>query len=265
MIKIGGFDADVHAEPRLLLLTVFSTRMKKIVKVMRFAVLKRAVSLFFLLILRFNVFGQEIITADRYMEMVSERYGGIRDYEANLAIRSGNSDMTGSVSHLTPSFLRIDFLRPADQVIVYNGEVLSIYLPEYRAVLNQAINQSRRSSAAGASLASAQGLTLLRRNYVPSFVTDPTPVPLDGSSREMVVKIRLTRRSVSEGFREIILNVNNETKLIRRLEGRTIAEGEVRFDLTNIRVNQGIPEQRFIYDSPASANVYNNFLFRDSD
>jgi outer membrane lipoprotein-sorting protein len=175
--------------------------------------------------------------------------------------------MIGHVSHLAPSFLRIDFTRPAEQVIVFNGELLSVYLPEYRAVLNQNITQSRRpaSGATGASLASAQGLTLLRRNYVPSFVTGPEPSPLDSNSSERVVKLRLTRRSISEGFREIILHINPETKLIRRIEGRTIADGLVQFDFTNVKINQGIPEQRFIYDSPASANVYNNFLFRDTD
>lgn len=213
----------------------------------------------------FPIHSQEIITADRYLEMVSERYGGIRDYEANILIHSGNSRMTGTVSHLFPSFLRIDFTEPANQVIVFNGELLTVYLPEYRAVLNQSITQSRRSASSGASLASAQGLILLRRNYVSSFVTGPDPVPIEASAQEKVVKLRLARRSVSEGFREIILNINPETKLIRRIEGRTIAEGQVQFDFSNIRINQGIPEQRFIYDSPASANVYNNFLFREAD
>jgi outer membrane lipoprotein-sorting protein len=105
----------------------------------------------------------------------------------------------------------------------------------------------------------------MRRGYVPAFVTGPAPTPLEDRSREMVVKLRLTRRLGSEGFREIILSINPETRLIRRMEGRTIAETQVRFDFTNIRTNLGIPEQRFIYDSPASANLYNNFLFRESD
>jgi outer membrane lipoprotein-sorting protein len=227
---------------------------------------KRRISLFFLLILNFGLlYGQEIITAGKYMEQVSETYGFIRDYEANIAIRSGGNDMTGAISHLSPSFLRIDFTRPADQVIVFNGELLTIYLPEFRAVLNQTINQSRRPVAQSASMASAQGLTMLSRNYVPSFVTGPNPEQLDSNSQEKVVKLRLTRKSVSEGFREIILSINPDTKLIRRIEGRTVEGSEVRFDFTNVRVNQGIPEQRFIYDSPASANMYNNFLFRDSD
>ena len=227
---------------------------------------KQGIVLFLLFILNPGfIFGQEIVTAEKYLEMVSDRYSSIRDYEANITIRSGNADMAGTVNHLAPSFLRIDFTRPAEQVIVFNGELLTIYLPEFRAVLNQSINQSRRSSASGAGLASAQGLSLLRRNYVSSFVTGPSPEQLESSSSERVVKLRLTRRSVSEGFKEIILSINPDTMLIRRIEGRTIADAEVRFDFTNIRTNQGIPEQRFIYDSPPSANMYNNFLFRDSE
>jgi outer membrane lipoprotein-sorting protein len=225
----------------------------------------RTILFSFLIINSSLLFAQEIITAGRYLELVSERYAAIRDYEANIAIRSGNQDMTGIVSHLSPSFLRIDFTRPAEQVIVFNGELLTIYLPEFRAVLNQSINQTRRSATSGAGIASAQGLTMLRRNYVPSFVTGPTPEPLDSGSRERVVRLRLTRSSIAEGFREIILSVDPDTMLIRRIEGQTIADGAVRFDFTNVRTNVGIPEQRFIYDAPASANMYNNFLFRDSD
>ena len=220
--------------------------------------------IFLLILLGLNIgilFGQEIITAERYLEMVSETYGAIRDFEASIAIRSGNADMVGTISHRSPSFLRIDFTRPADQVINFNGELLTIYLPEFRATLSQSINQTRRTPAGGA----AHGLTMLRRNYVPSFVTSPTPEPLESNYREMVVKLRLTRRSISEGFREIILSINPDTRLIRRIEGRTIADSEVRFDFTNIRVNQGIPELRFVYDAPPSANVFHNFLFRDSD
>jgi outer membrane lipoprotein-sorting protein len=215
----------------------------------------------------FALAAQDIMTAERYLSIVGERYGSIRDYEARIVIRSGNSTMHGTLSHLVPSFLRIDFSDPQDQVIVFNGEMLTVYLPEYRAVLNQSVNASGRRSgpAGGASLATSQGLALLRRNYVPAFVSGPDPVPLESGSNEQVIKIRLTRRSLSEGFREILLDINPESYLIRRIEGRTIADSVVRFDFTNVSINQGIPEQRFVYDSPASANMYNDFLFRDAD
>jgi outer membrane lipoprotein-sorting protein len=226
--------------------------------------IKRRFFLVFLLGLPvFPAFSQEIVTAEQYLKNVSDRYSLIKDYEALLSIRSGNTRMRGTVSHLSPSFLRIDFSEPAEQVIVFNGELLTVYLPGYRAVLNQAITPSRRPAAGGAALASAQGLTMLRRTYIPSVVVGPDPVPLEEGSGEMGVKLRLTRRSISEGFRELILSVDGESGLIRRIEGRTIAEAQLRFDFTGVKVNQGIPEQRFIYDSPASANLYNNFLFRD--
>ena len=223
--------------------------------------------LFILGIVNFSAFPQAIVTADKYLESVSEKYAGIKDYEATVVIRSNSTDMIGDLSFLNPYFLRIDFTKPAEQVLVFNGELLTIYLPELRAVLNQTVTPARRSNTAagGASLASAQGLQLLRRGYVPAFVTGPDPVPLDDKERDQVVKLRLTRRVAAEGFREIILSIDPATLLIRRIEGRTIADAQVRFDFTDIKTNVGIPEQRFIYDSPATANLYNNFLFRDSD
>jgi outer membrane lipoprotein-sorting protein len=225
--------------------------------------LKRRFFVFLLLQGIFALYAQEIITAERYLESVAEVYGTIRDYEARIAIRSGNSTMYGMINHLIPSFLRLDFTSPANQVILYDGNLLTIYLPEYQAVLNQVISASRRPS--GASMATAQGISLLRRNYVPAFVTGPAPVPLEAGSNELVVKLRLTRRAGNENFREIFLDITPDTRLIRRIEGRTITDSTVRFDFSEIKINQGIPEQRFIYESPASANLYNNFLFRDSE
>jgi len=222
-------------------------------------VTKRGVSLFFILIFGITyLFGQDIVTAENYLRMVSDNYASIRDYEATITIRSGNNEMIGNASYLTPNFMRIDFTRPMDQVIVFNGESLIVYLPEYRAVLNQAVNKRPGT-------VNALGLSLLSRNYVSSFLTGPNPEPLDGNSNERVMKLKLTRRTIAEGFRELILSINPDTKLIRRIEGRTIADGELRFDFTNIRTNVGIPEARFAYDTPASANMYNNFLFRDAD
>jgi outer membrane lipoprotein-sorting protein len=221
----------------------------------------------FLLSFIFPVFAQEIVTADRFLETVSQHYATIRDYEAQVAIRSGTTDMTGDLSFLDPFFLRIDFTRPVEQVLVFNGEVLTVHIPDLRATLSQPVTPARRASTpvGGAALASAQGLQLLRRGYVPAFVTGPNPVFLDDRSREMVVQLRLTRRLPSEGFREIILSVDPETLLIRRIEGRTLADALVRFDFFNVRTNLGIPEQRFAYVPPATSNIYNNFLFRESD
>jgi len=216
-----------------------------------------------LLLLNINLLsGQEIITAERYLEMVSNRFIEVRDFQANIAIRSGDSNMAGTISYSSPSTFRMDFTQPAQQMILFNSETLTVYIPELNAVLTQSVNQTRRS---GTSSTNTQGLNTLRRNYVPSYLISPHPVPLDPNSREHVIKLRLTRRSVSEGFREIILSIDPNTRLIRRMEGKTIGDETVIFDLTNIITNQGINSRRFIFDIPASANVYNDFLINKSD
>jgi outer membrane lipoprotein-sorting protein len=215
----------------------------------------------FLFVVSLPLFGQDIVTAERYLEMVSQRYTSIQDYEAKINIRSGTTEMTGTVAHVAPSFLRLDFTRPANQVIVFNGDQLTVYLPEYQAVLNQAVTEANRNSSA--SLATARGLSMLRRNYTTSYLTGPDSQPLETGSKELVIKLKLSRRSSSEGFRELTLSIDPETYLIRRIEGRTVTDTLVRFDFSAVKINQGIPEQRFMYDSPSSASMYNNFLFRN--
>jgi outer membrane lipoprotein-sorting protein len=203
---------------------------------------------------------QSIVTAEAYLEQVSNRYASFRDYEARIVLKTGNSEMTGTVSHLAPAFMRIDFSSPADQVIVFNGDTLTIYLPEMRAILNQAVG----SQTGGANLATGQGLSMMRRSYASAYVTGPDPVPLEEGSRERIVKLKLTSRG-GAGFRELILSIDPATLLIRRIVATQFTGTVIQFDFTNVKTNQGIPEQRFMYDSPASANVYNNFLFRERD
>lgn len=226
--------------------------------------MRRAIIVFYFLIL-FGVcgFAQDILTAERFLGSVADRYASIKDYQAKISIDSGKSAMRGTIIHKRPNLLRIDFSQPEEQVIAYNGDELTVYLPEYRAVLSQTAASGNK--APSASLASAQGLSLLRRNYAAAYVSGPGPVPLDEGSSESVIKLLLTRRSVSEGFRELRISVLPETLLVRRIEGRTIADELVVLNFTDIVLDQGIPEARFMYDSPASANRYNNFLFKEND
>jgi outer membrane lipoprotein-sorting protein len=93
---------------------------------------------------------------------------------------------------MMPNFLRIDFSSPAGQVVFYNGESLMIYLPGEQAILNQAVSPS-----GGANIVTSKGLSLLIRNYIPAFVVGPNPVPIESGSSEMVIKLKLVRRSQS--------------------------------------------------------------------
>ena len=206
------------------------------------------------------VFAQEILTASAFFKSVSEVYGTIRDYEVDIDIKAGRASMRGRVSYKKPDLLRIDFSNPAEQVICFNGDLLTIYLPGQQVILNQSVDNS---SGAGANLATSQGLALLSRYYSPAYETGPDAVPLDDDSDELVVRLVLRRRNTSEAFSSIKVSVSPTSMLIRRIEAVTPQGENFTFDFRNYVLNQGIPDLRFIYDPPTSANNYNNFLFSD--
>lgn len=205
-------------------------------------------------------FSQEILTASSFFKIVSDNYASIKDYEADIDIKAAKTTLRGHVSFKRPDLLRIDFTSPDEQVICFNGDVLTIYLPGYDAILNQTVENS---SSGGANLATPQGLTLLSRYYNVAYEVGQNPVPLEDGSSEAVVKLVLRRRNSSEAFSMIKLAVSPETNLIRRIEAVTNQNETFVFDFRNYVLNQGISDQRFIYDPPASANNYNNFLFSE--
>ncbi|AEE15971.1 LolA family protein [Treponema brennaborense] len=204
---------------------------------------------------------QNILTASAFFQSVSEYYGTIKDYEANMQITAARSDMYGKVSFKRPNLLRIDFSNPENQVIVFNGETLTIYLPGPSAALIQSVTASSEQS--GMSLATPQGLSLMSRYYSVAYEIGQAPVQLDETTDEKVIKLILSRRNSSEGFRTIKLAVNPETKLIRRVEAVTPQNETFVFLFSDYVLNQNISVQRFVYDAPSSANNYNNFLFSE--
>jgi outer membrane lipoprotein-sorting protein len=221
--------------------------------------LRRALPALLLLLLCAQALpAQEILTAESFFDEVSERYGKLQDYAARVSIAKGQEVMKGRLSYKTPNMLRIDFTDPAEQVLVTDGEELSVYIPRYEVILLQKLK--RRSQAALANLVSAQGLTLLKRSYSVAYLIGQDWVPLEEGSKEMVKKLRLSSRSTSEGFRQVTLAVGRNG-LIRRITGVTLNYEEFVMDLTDVVVNQNIPDTRFNYDAPAYANVYQNFLF----
>lgn len=201
---------------------------------------------------------QDIQTATAFFDQVSARYGEIEDYAADVTISSEERLSYGRLYYQIPNRVRIDFEQPTGQVLVSDGEVLQVYIPRYNVVLQQALR--RRSEQALATLASEQGLNLLRANYSIAFLDSPDPVPLDEDSNELVVKLLLNWRSTNEGYRQLILSITPEY-VIRRIVGITANYEEITFDFVDIETNRGIPDTRFEYEAPASANLFNDFLF----
>lgn len=214
-----------------------------------------------LLVLSTSIFAQNITTASAYFKTISEYYSTLKDYEVDFEIKVDKSETAGKISFKAPDLLRMDYSNPEEQVIVFNGEMLTIYLPDSDAVLQQQVQPGSSGGAAG--LSTPQGLSLMNRYYSIAYETGQNAEPLEEGSDEMVIKFILTRKSASEAFRYIKLAVNEKTKLIRRIDAVTPKGEEFIFDFFDYKLNQDLTDQRFIYDAPSSANNYNNFLFSE--
>ena len=217
--------------------------------------------LFSVLLFVSTVFAQSITTASAYFKTISEYYGTIKDYEADFEIKVGKTESAGKLSFKAPDLMRMDYTNPQEQVICFNGDTLTIYLPDSEAALQQQVSPDRSGGAA--NLSTPQGLSLMSRYYMVAYETSQNAEPLDEGSDEMVVKFILTRKSASEAFRYIKVAVTESTKLIRRIEAVTPKGEEFIFNFFDYKLNQNLTEQRFIYDAPSSANNYNNFLFSE--
>lgn len=208
------------------------------------------------------LFAQNITTASAYFKTISEYYGTIKDYEVDFEIKIEKTESAGKLSFKAPNLVRMDYTNPPEQVICFNGDILTIYIKEpAEAVLQQQVSPDNTNNAA--TLSTPQGLSLMSRYYTVAYETGQNPEPLEEGSDEMVVKLILTRKSASEAFRYIKLAINNDTKLIRRIEAVTPKGEEFVFNFFDYALNQNLSEQRFVYDAPSSANNYNNFLFTE--
>jgi outer membrane lipoprotein-sorting protein len=219
---------------------------------------KTAFPIFLLLVSARLVFSQAapVVSAEKLFSEVSSFYGKLSDYEAVLTITQGKGAMHGKISYKTPVYLHIDFDNPAKQVLNYDGQNLTFYSPSNGVILQQSFK--KKTPGQIETLATAQGLTLMQRNFSIGYLTGTAPVLLDPGSKEMVTKLALTARGPSS-FNKLIVSVKDN--LIRRIEG-TQSNGEaIILDFANLRINQGVPQSRFDYSGPPDANVINDWLF----
>ena len=115
---------------------LFST-VKEFPRLFRISIISTLLMLF-----PISLFSQGILTASSFFKQVSENYSTIKDYEADLSIKAGKNSMSGHISYKYPDLLRIDFTNPEEQVICFNGDLLTIYLPGSAAILNQTVDNS---------------------------------------------------------------------------------------------------------------------------
>ncbi len=80
---------------------------------------------------------------------------------------------------------------------------------------------------------------------------------------DQVVNLRLDTSSPNEGYRQLILSIDEDYR-IRRIVGTTVDHDLVQFDFVDIQVNVSVPNSRFEYESPPASSTFEDFLFDSS-
>lgn len=227
-----------------------------------------------------GVAAQELVTAQAFFDQVAQVYAGIRDYQADVVIASRRfqrvddgggagalrevelSRMTGTLSFKRPDLLRIDFSDPAGQVLVSDGDLLTIYVPRLDLIIEQRLGGAAAPAAASLAsrLARTSGLRSLRSNYAIAYQVGPEPVPLADGSGQQVVRLLLRRRAAEEGFETIEVAVDGD-RLIHSIVGQDRTGARLAIEFRAVRIDRSIPDARFRYESPPDANVYRDVLF----
>ena len=205
------------------------------------------------------LFAQDITTASAFFSRVSERYANIDNYAANITIKTGKTTQSGRIRFKKPNFLRIDFYYPKDQYIIFANDVLNIYLPSLDIVLSQKADPSNSSP----SLATVQGLSLMKRSYIIAYETSASPKPIQEGSQEQAVILSMDRRNGSEPFRKLRVMISPETNLIRRIEGFPVIGEKVVFDFSSYKINPGIPGSIFVFEPEHTSTILNDFLYME--
>jgi outer membrane lipoprotein-sorting protein len=201
---------------------------------------------------------QDVLTAQGFFAKVSARFGNIRDYSCDFHITVDDAASAGRLYFQAPNLLRLDFSEPTGQVLLSDGKKLFVYVPSKAVVLSHPLSGQSEPGATDRS-PTPLGLRMLVESYDIAYLESPTPQPLDDRTKQMVTKLRLTRRSPLEMHREIVLSIS-EDLLIRRWESTLEDRKQLVWDITNIRINQGIPPARFRSEPWSDANEYTNFL-----
>jgi outer membrane lipoprotein-sorting protein len=205
-----------------------------------------------------SVYGQELLRADEYFDIIARDYAAIEHYTADLVWSDEDGIMRARLQYKRPNLIRVDFASPEGQWMISRGDEFLAYFPTYNVILRQNLRDS--PVAVSTDAFTAEGLSILRRSFDISYLEGPDPVPIDEGSDLLVTKLKLEQSQATEGFRELILSID-ESGFIRRYEGTMVNWQEVQMDLSNIDVDEFIPDARFDEELDAAASVYENFLF----
>jgi outer membrane lipoprotein carrier protein len=181
---------------------------------------------------------------------VDRTFARMRDFSADFVQIQQNSlnqkqQGTGHLYLMRPRKARYEYDKPEPQLFVSDGKNVYFYVPADRQVRKGAIRDTFDDRI---PLMFLVGQSDLRGEFT-SFERLSTPPEVDGT---MVIRMHPKRKS---DVTELIMEVEPQSYLIRRLQLSRNDGTSLEFRFSNIRVNSGLQSSLFDFKIPDGVRV----------
>jgi outer membrane lipoprotein carrier protein len=184
------------------------------------------------------------------VQKVQERYDATRDFtatvtqEMTIASLGKTTTARGTVAFKKPGKMRWELDHDAPQVIVADGSTLWLYQPKEHQVLKAPFDAAFRSTT---PISFLTGVGRIAQDF---------DVSIDGTSAngQLVYLILVSRRD-SATVGKLRLTVARDSGEIRGAEVHDPLGNVSRLQFDDIRRNQDLPDDRFVFQLPQGVDV----------
>ncbi len=196
----------------------------------------------------------DIVSVNDIKQRMSEMFESIQDYTADFEWINGDVQYRGTIKYKKPDRILLNFEEPQDQKIVSNGQMLYIYIPYLKVVVQQMLTEDTESEIL--MTGTETGLSKLLDEYSFSFYDSSLLQPF-GKNR--AYHLRLAQKTPKVGFKKMDIWVA-QNGLLLKSNGKSPNGVEVSLVFSNIELNTELPDYIFEFDVPADAQIIRNII-----
>ena len=196
----------------------------------------------------------DIVSVNDVKQKMSEMFESIQDYTADFEWINGDVQYSGIIKYKKPDRILLNFEEPQEQKIVSNGQMLYIYIPYLKVVVQQILTEDTESEIL--MTGTETGLSKLFDEYSFSFYDSSSPQPF-GKTR--AYHLRLAQKTPKVGFKKMDIWVA-QNGLLLQSNGKSPNGVEVSLVFSNIELNTELPDYIFEFDVPADAQIIRNII-----
>ena len=224
---------------------------------------------FFLLFLFFNILiAQEsditgdsinIVSVNDIKNRMVETFESINDYTADFEWINGDVHYFGTIQYKNPDKILLNFENPEDQQIISDGNLLFIYIPYLKVVVQQSLTEETESDIL--TTTTEEGLSKLFNEYSFSFFDSSTPLPFRNT---LAYHLKLTQKTPKVGFKTMDIWISEDGYILQS-NGKSPNGLNVSLIFSNIKINTELPDYIFEFEVPADAQIIRNIIVPFSD